>query len=136
MTLKKEEKITSTKQISNNYPRHLYEFLYETTVISETKVNLLKNYYYSYAKTKLNIKNWYDFRIGSSKNKELLWMQSIKEPEYHLIFHLPTETYKILIKKFPETTYKNSPMLPGQSKIKETDNLLKHNPNKTCCIIL
>lgn len=133
---KNEQKMTSTKQIFNNYPTHLYEFLYETAQISETKVNLLKNYYYPYAKTKLVIQNWYDFRIGSSKNKDILWMQTIKEPEYHLILHLPSETYKIIKKKFPNTIYKNSPLFPSQSTNKETDNLLKDKSVKKCCIIL
>ncbi len=97
--------ISSTYIKNNKFPIHLSEFLNYTTSISETKVNLLKHYYYPFAKEHLNLKNIIDFKIGSNKNKDLLWMQSFNDKDLHLILHLPSNTFRIIIKKFSESIY-------------------------------
>jgi len=122
---------TSTRT-NNNYPLYLHEFLYETSTISETKVNLLKNYYYSFAKKHLYLNSIFDFKIGSSKNKNLLWMQSYEEKDFHLILHLPSNTFKTIRKKFTKTIYLSPPMFP--TEYTENDNLIGIKKESTTCM--
>jgi hypothetical protein len=122
----------TTTRTNNKYPLHLNEFLYETASISETKVNLLKNYYYSFAKKHLYLNSIFDFKIGSSKNKNLLWMQSYEEKDFHLILHLPSNTFKTIRKNFTKTIYLSPPMFP--TEYTENDNLIGSKKESTTCM--
>jgi len=71
------------------------EFLTYTLSIEDKKVNILKQYYYNWASQFLKINDIQDFKIGSNKNKILLFFYSIKEPNKYLILKLDSNSYFI-----------------------------------------
>ncbi len=64
------------------------------------KFNKLKNNYYDWASKFLKLDSIQDLKIGSNKNKKLLFFNSVKESDKHLILKLDDNTHFIYIKDF------------------------------------
>ena len=75
-------------------------FLNDSINISEKNVNILKNHYYIWAKQLIDIERIEYFRIGTSRNKNLLWFNNINYPNKHLILYINENKYKIIEKDF------------------------------------
>lgn len=91
-------------------------FLNDSINISEKNVNILKNYYYTWAKQLIDIEKIEYFRIGSSKNKNLLWFNNINYPNKHLILYINENKYKIIEKDFTKINkqqYEQEIDIPG-----------------------
>jgi|TARA_Y100000389_G_scaffold5404_1_gene5193 hypothetical protein len=110
------------------------EFLNNPITISEEKINILKNYYYIWTKQFLNIDKIESLKMGTNKNKNVLWFNSIYEPDFHLLLYFNDNEYITLYKNFKKSNNKNSISL----KRKEKNRLLDDNSKTTCkmCRIL
>ena len=117
---------------NTKFPIHLYEFLNNTESISETKVNFIKNYFYNFARRNLYLKDIVDFKIGSSKNKNLLWMQSYEKKEVHLILHLPSNNFYFITKEFPKSIYLSFPITYLNEDQDDNENLIIKKQKKIC----
>lgn len=78
----------------------IIEFLNNTLTIHDSKVYKLKKYYYDWASKFLKLDSIQDLKIGSNKNKKLLFFNSVKESDKHLILKLDDNTHFIYIKDF------------------------------------
>lgn len=73
---------------------YLNEFYNDPYNIEEYKINFIKNYYYPIVNIvfKTDLKN---FRIGVTKNKEILWFNDIKKPNIEIIYYKKNKLYYI-----------------------------------------
>lgn len=78
----------------------IIEFLNNTLTIDDSKIYKLKKYYYDWASKFLKLDSVQDLKIGSNKNKNLLFFNSVKESDKHLILKLDDNTHFIYIKDF------------------------------------
>ena len=120
------------------------EFLNDPLNISEKKINILKNYYFIWAKGIIEIDNISLFRIGVNKNKNILWFNNINKPNIHLLLNIKENKYQIIEKTFNKQEIEESidiPLLTDSTvsvKRKEKLNLIdesKINCYKRCRIL-
>ena len=97
----KERKMENISDIENfNIQPIIIEFLNNTLTIHDSKIYKLKKYYYDWASNFLKLDSVQDLKIGSNKNKNLLFFNSVKESDKHLILKLDDNTHFIYIKDF------------------------------------
>ena len=84
----------------------IIEFLNNTLTIHDSKVYKLKKYYYDWASKFLKLDSIQDLKIGSNKNKKLLFFNSVKESDKHLILKLDDNTHFIYIKDCVDMMWK------------------------------
>jgi hypothetical protein len=120
------------------------EFLNDPLNISEKKINILKNYYFIWVKGIIEIDSISLFRIGSNKNKNILWFNNINKPNIHLLLNMQENKYQIIDKTFNKQQIEQSIDIPTLServesvKRKEKINLIdetKINCYKRCRIL-
>ena len=120
------------------------EFLNDPLNISEKKINILKNYYFIWAKGIIEIDSISLFRIGTNKNKNILWFNNINKPNIHLLLDIQENKYKIIEKTFNKQQIEESIDIPSlvdstvSIKRKEKVNLIdesKVNCYKRCRIL-
>ena len=120
------------------------EFLNDPLNISEKKINILKNYYFIWAKAIIEIDSISLFRIGTNKNKNILWFNNINKPNIHLLLNIQENEYQIIDKSFNKQQIEQSIDIPTLTervesvKRKEKLNLIdetKINCYKRCIIL-
>lgn len=120
------------------------EFLNDPLNISEKKINILKNYYFIWAKGIIEIDSISLFRIGTNKNKNILWFNNINKPNIHLLLNIQENKYQIIDKSFNKQQIEQSIDIPTLTervesvKRKEKLNLIdetKINCYKRCRIL-
>lgn len=120
------------------------EFLNDPLNISEKKINILKNYYFIWAKGIIKIDDISLFRIGVNKNKNILWFNNINKPNIHLLLNIQENKYQIIEKTFNKQQIEESIDIPSlvdstvSVKRKEKINLIdesKVNCYKRCRIL-
>jgi len=121
------------------------EFLNDPINISEKKINILKNYYFIWAKGIIEIDSISLFRIGTNKNKNILWFNNINKPNIHLLLNIQENKYQIIYKSFNKKVIEHSIDIPTLTervesvKRKETLNLIDETKincyNKRCRIL-
>jgi hypothetical protein len=120
------------------------EFLNDPLNISEKKINILKNYYFIWAKGIIEIDDISLFRIGVNKNKNILWFNNINKPNIHLLLNIQENKYQIIEKTFNKQQIEESIDIPSlvdstvSVKRKEKINLIdesKVNCYKRCRIL-
>jgi hypothetical protein len=120
------------------------EFLNDPLNISEKKINILKNYYFIWAKAIIEIDSISLFRIGTNKNKNILWFNNINKPNIHLLLNIQENKYQIIDKSFNKQQIEQSIDIPTLTervesvKRKEKLNLIdetKINCYKICIIL-
>jgi hypothetical protein len=120
------------------------EFLNDPLNISEKKINILKNYYFIWAKGIIEIDSISLFRIGTNKNKNILWFNNINKPNIHLLLNIQENKYQIIDKSFNKQQIEQSIDIPTLTervesvKRKEKLNLIdktKINCYKRCIIL-
>jgi hypothetical protein len=120
------------------------EFLNDPLNISEKKINILKNYYFIWAKGIIEIDSISLFRIGTNKNKNILWFNNINKPNIHLLLNIQENKYQIIDKSFNKQQIEQSIDIPTLTEIvesvkrKEKLNLIdetKINCYKRCRIL-
>jgi hypothetical protein len=120
------------------------EFLNDPLNISEKKINILKNYYFIWAKGIIEIHDISLFRIGVNKNKNILWFNNINKPNIHLLLNIQENKYQIIEKTFNKQQIEESIDIPSlvdstvSVKRKEKINLIdesKVNCYKRCRIL-
>ena len=120
------------------------EFLNDPLNISEKKINILKNYYFIWAKGIIEIDDISLFRIGVNKNKNILWFNNINKANIHLLLNIQENKYQIIEKTFNKQQMEESIDIPSlvdstvSVKRKEKINLIdesKVNCYKRCRIL-
>jgi hypothetical protein len=120
------------------------EFINDPLNISEKKINILKNYYFIWAKGIIEIDSISLFRIGTNKNKNILWFNNINKPNIHLLLNIQENKYQIIDKTFNKQQIEQSIDIPTLTervesvKRKEKLNLIdetKINCYKRCKIL-
>ncbi len=120
------------------------EFLNDPLNISEKKINILKNYYFIWAKGIIEIHDISLFRIGVNKNKNILWFNNINKPNIHLLLNIQENKYQIIEKTYNKQQIEESIDIPSlvdstvSVKRKEKINLIdesKVNCYKRCRIL-
>ena len=120
------------------------EFLNDPLNISEKKINILKNYYFIWAKGIIEIHDISLFRIGVNKNKNILWFNNINKPNIHLLLNIQENKYQIIEKTFNKQQIEETIDIPSlvdstvSVKRKEKINLIdesKVNCYKRCRIL-
>jgi len=121
-----------------------HEFLNDPLNICEKKINILKEYYFIWAKGLIEIDSISLFKIGVNKNKHVLWFKNINKPTIHLLLNIKENKYKIIEKSFDKEKieqYIDIPLVTdsiSSGKRKEKLNLIdesnESNESKiNCC---
>jgi hypothetical protein len=112
--------------MSSAVEEYLKQYYINQSGLEEYKLNFLKNHYYPTINKILNC-DFKDFQIGVTKNRNIIWFTSKKNPNFEIIFdHKNKNYYKVVNKNF-----KNPQLINFEDYInKENNNIEKENSNK------
>jgi len=114
------------EDLSINYLRN--KFLENPKNLEDWKIKILKDYYYNWAAKILELNNIQDFRIGSNSNKNLLFFNSIKNKDKHLILKLDVNEYFIYNKNFDNDTISSTKNIyDANKKLLKNNNQIKNS---------
>lgn len=112
--------------MSSAVEEYLKQYYINQSGLEEYKLNFLKNHYYPTINKILNC-DFKDFQIGVTKNRNIIWFTSKKNPNFEIIFdHKNKNYYKVVNKNL-----KNPQLINFEDYInKENNNIEKENSNK------
>jgi len=118
--------------MANALECYLNDFYNDPNNVEEYKINFLKNHYYSKINIILNCK-FENFKIGITKNKNVLWFIDKNEANNEVIYNIKNEEFFIKnnnkVKKIDYNSSNSSNSNSSNSNIKEKTN------NQTCYTI-
>ena len=110
--------------MANALECYLNDFYNDPNNVEEYKINFLKNHYYLKKNVILNIK-FKDFKIGATKNRNILWFKDKNKSNNEVIYNIKNEEFFIKNNNKVETIDYNS-------------NIKEKTINQTCytrCIL-
>ena len=99
---------------------YLNQYYNDPHGLEEYKLNFLKNHYYPTINIILNCE-FKDFQIGITKNRNIIWFISKKNPNFEIIFdHKNKKYYKVINRNL-----KNPQLIDFEDYINEENNNVK-----------